>query len=75
MRKTSVYLAEAESRRLARLAVHEGRSQADIIRDAVRGYEPAARDEGDFQVFDTGDGPGDAIAAMDDDELLAGFGR
>ena len=41
MRKTSVYLTERESKRLAELARSEGRSQAEIIRDAIPAYVPA----------------------------------
>jgi Arc/MetJ-type ribon-helix-helix transcriptional regulator len=36
MRKTSVYLTEDEAADLRRLAVREGRSQAELIRDGVR---------------------------------------
>ena len=36
MRKTSVYLTTDESEGLRRLAVREGRSQAELIREGVR---------------------------------------
>ena len=36
MRKTSVYLTTDEAEGLRRLAVREGRSQAELIRDGVR---------------------------------------
>jgi len=40
MRKTSVYLGEEQAERLARLARQEGRSQAEILREAIAGYVP-----------------------------------
>lgn len=36
MRKTSVYLTEEEAEGLRRLAVREGRSQAELIREGVQ---------------------------------------
>jgi len=36
MKKTSVYLTEEEAADLRRLAVREGRSQAELIRDGIR---------------------------------------
>jgi hypothetical protein len=36
MRKTSVYLTDEESEGLRRLAVREGRPQAELIREGVR---------------------------------------
>ncbi len=36
MRKTSVYLTEEEAEGLRRLAVREGRPQAELIREGVR---------------------------------------
>ncbi|HET9171108.1 MAG TPA: CopG family transcriptional regulator [Actinospica sp.] len=50
MRKTSVYLDDAQADRLARLAVREGRSQAEILRDAVAAYEPPAVGDREFEV-------------------------
>ena len=42
MRKTSVYLTEDEAESLRRLAVHEGRAQAELIREGVRRVIEAA---------------------------------
>jgi bifunctional DNA-binding transcriptional regulator/antitoxin component of YhaV-PrlF toxin-antitoxin module len=42
--KTSVYLEPEQVRRLTDLAEHLGRSQAEIIRDAIARYEPGDRD-------------------------------
>lgn len=36
MRKTSVYLTDDEAEGLRRLAVREGRAQAELIREGVR---------------------------------------
>lgn len=36
MRKTSVYLTKDESEGLRRLAVREGRAQAELIREGIR---------------------------------------
>jgi hypothetical protein len=36
MRKTSVYLTDDESEGLRRLAIREGRPQAELIREGVR---------------------------------------
>ena len=48
MKKTSVYLTEEEATELRLLAVREGRSQAELIRDGIRrvigGAEPLARE-------------------------------
>jgi len=73
MMKTTVYLPEDLKASLVRLAVEQGRSEAEIIREAIRGV--------------VGDGPppkpkiplvaqalGDPTAAERVDELLDGFG-
>jgi hypothetical protein len=36
MKKTSVYITAAEAEGLRRLAVREGRSQAELIREGIR---------------------------------------
>lgn len=78
MRKTSVYLDDEQAARLARLARREGRSQAEILREAVATYEPpAARDRG-FEIaagFPRTDGDSRPISQIPDEELLQGFGR
>lgn len=40
MRKTSIYLSDEQADRLARLAQAEGRSQAEIVREAISFYRP-----------------------------------
>jgi len=74
VRKTSVYLSPEELTRLASLATREGMSQAEVIRRAIRCYEPAARGDRNFAVVGSGDGPGDSVADYPEDELLDGFG-
>jgi predicted DNA-binding protein len=78
MRKTSVYLDEAQSERLARLAREEGRSQAEILRDAIARYEPAPASDRDFALaegFARLDGDPRPISEIPERELLEGFGR
>jgi hypothetical protein len=74
VQKTSVYLRPEEVARLATLAEREGTSQAEIIRRAIRSYEPAVSDDRNFALVGSGEGPGDSIAAYSEDELLDGFG-
>jgi predicted DNA-binding protein len=77
MRKTSVYLSDDQAQRLARLASQEGRSQAEILRDAVDRYQPPGRPDRDFALaagFPRVDADRRPIAEIPDAELLAGFG-
>jgi predicted transcriptional regulator len=77
MRKTSVYLDEAQAARLSRLANQEGRSQAEILRAAVDAYEPPASQDRNFALaagfrrFDDDPRP---ISQIPERELLDGFG-
>ncbi len=75
MKKTSVYLSDAERSRLAWLAREAGTSQAEIIRKAIAAYEPDGIGDRDFAGARSFDGPGDSVADYDEDELLAGFGE
>lgn len=73
-----MYLSERESRRLVELARAEGRSQAEIIREAITAYVPAARGGGDFALaagFDRRDADLRPISEIPEDELLDGFGQ
>ena len=77
MRKTSVYLDDEQAERLARLAHQEGRSQAEILREAVATYEPPASHDRHFEVaagFPRIDGDSRPISKIPDEELLEGFG-
>lgn len=78
MRKTSVYLSEQESKRLAELAQSEGRSQAEIIREAIVAYVPTGAGDRDFALaagFARIDDDPRLISAIPEDALLDGFGR
>lgn len=78
MRKTSVYLTERESQRLAELARAEGRSQAEIIRDAINAYVPSSNPEGELALaagFARIDADPRPISEMTEEELLDGFGK
>jgi predicted DNA-binding protein len=77
VRKTSVYLEEEQSQRLARLAREEGRSQAEILREAVASYRPRGVGDRNFAVgagFERIDGDPRSISEIPDEELLEGFG-
>ncbi len=77
VRKTSVYLGERESQRLAALARSEGRSQAEIIREAIVAFLPTRTDDGAFALaegFRRIDNDPRPISQIPEDELLDGFG-
>jgi predicted DNA-binding protein len=78
MRKTSVYLDDAQAQRLARLAREEGRSQAEILREAVETYRPKPSSDRDFALaagFRRTDDDRRQISQIPEDELLEGFGE
>lgn len=66
MVKTTVYLGEEEAARLRRLARHTGRSQAEIIREAVA---EATRElpPRHFHSMGVGEGTGEPIGQMADE--------
>ncbi len=71
-----MYLTERESRRLAEFARSEGRSQAEIIREAIGTYVPSGRGDGEFALaagFARIDDDQRPIAQIPEDELLDGF--
>ncbi len=74
MRKTTIYLPDDIKHSLERLAVRERRSEADIIRDALRAALGSVRDTRP-RIPLTERGLGDPTAAERVDELLEGFGR
>lgn len=74
MQKTSVYLTDDEVARLARLSDREGMSQAEIIRRAIRQYQPERRRDRHFALIGVADGPGGSIADVAESDLLEGFG-
>jgi predicted DNA-binding protein len=78
MRKTSVYLEEEQARRLARLARQEGRSQAEILREAVATYRPQPSEDRNFALaagFSRIDDDPRPISEIPEEELLEGFGE
>lgn len=77
MRKTSVYLDDAHVARLAQLSHREGRSQAEILREAIDAYEPAPPRDRNFAIaagFERIDAGSRPISQIPDGELLKGFG-
>ncbi len=73
--KTSVYLNDEQTERLARLAREEGRSQAEILREAVATYQPKPSRDRNFALAGSGRGDGSSIADVPEEELLKGFGE
>jgi predicted transcriptional regulator len=73
--KTSVYLSEEDRRQLAHLARVTGRSQAEIIREALAAYELQPSTDREFALAGCLDGPDESIADIDEDELFEGFGH
>ncbi len=75
--KTSVYLEAADVRRLAWLSGVEGRSQAEIIRDAVRGYVPNTSADRDFALFSVPTESTRTTGLTQDDieGMMVGFGE
>ncbi len=74
MHKTSLYLTEGELARLAFLADWEATSQAEVIRRAIRLYEPERRGDRRFSLVRSVEGLGDSVAGVTEDDLLEGFG-
>lgn len=70
MRKTSVYLTDDEAEGLRRLAVREGRPQAELIREGVRKVIAEIESQPrTFRSLATGRGGGTRPAAWTSDEL------
>ncbi|MDP9343142.1 MAG: ribbon-helix-helix domain-containing protein [Actinomycetota bacterium] len=74
MKKTSLYLNDAEVERLRRLARLEHTSQAEIVRRAIARYVPDGPADRNFALFNSGEGDGRSVADISDDELFEGFG-
>ena len=74
MKKTSLYLTEAEVERLRRLARLEHTSQAEIVRRAIARYTPDRKTDRNFALFNSGEGDGRSVADIPEEELLEGFG-
>jgi ribbon-helix-helix CopG family protein len=68
MIKTTVYLDEGDAAALRRMSVQTGRSQAEIIREAIAAaVAPARRRK--FKSFGKGHGGGEAVG-RDADEIV-----
>jgi predicted DNA-binding protein len=77
MRKTSLYLDDKLTERLARLARQAGRPQAEIVREAIAAYELPSSADRNFALaagFARIDGDPRPISEIPEDELLEGFG-
>lgn len=74
--KTSVYLEAGDVSRLSWLAGLEGRPQAEIIRDAIRGYQPRTVDR-DFELFKVASTSQRTTNLTQDDidRMMEGFGE
>jgi predicted transcriptional regulator len=75
MKKTSLYLDEADVQRLRRLAEMEGLSQAAILREAMVAYEAVRTHERRFALAASWEGDGTSIADVPEADLLRGFGE
>jgi predicted DNA-binding protein len=77
MRKTSVYLDDELAERLARLARELGRSQAEVLREAIATYRPEPARDRDFAIavgFARIDDDPRPISQIPAEDLLDGFG-
>lgn len=75
MTKTSVYLTERERQRLTQLARSTGRSQSELIREAIAAHDPTPLPDADFTLAAVVDGPEESVADLSERELLVGFGE
>ncbi len=75
VKKTSIYLDDADFERLQRLARTEGRSQAEIVRSAIAAYDAQHKPDRTFAISGAWDGDGTSVADIPEEELLRGFGR
>ena len=75
--KTSVYLEATDVRRLSWLAEVEARPQAEIIRDAIRGYLPRTTADRNFALFSAPSTSQHTASLTQDhiDRMMEGFGE
>jgi hypothetical protein len=74
MKKTSVYLSDADLERLAWLAEEEGKSQAEIVRLAIGEYQPCRPPKRHFYADGCVEGDGSDVADIPEEVYLKGFG-
>ena len=73
MKKTTIYLPPEHAGRLKQLAEAEGRSQSEIVRDAILLYASRATLPRTFVMAGIAEGPGGSAADIPEEELLEGF--
>ncbi len=73
MKKTTVYLDEESLRAIKALSRSSGKSEAALIREAVRTYV-RQRTKPSLRCVGAGEGPED-LAERADEHLASGFGR
>ena len=74
MKKTSVYLDDEHVRGLRRAAEADGRSQAEVVRDAISSYLSKTCPPRTFRMAGIAEGPGGSSADIPESELLKDFG-
>lgn len=74
MKKSSLYLDDADVLRLRRLAAQERRSQAAIVRAALAAYEAGLRGDRNLALTGAWSGDGTSVADVPKRDLLQGFG-
>jgi hypothetical protein len=74
MRKTSIYLEDADLARVRRIARQQGKSQADFIRDAIKAHAAQTVPERYFSFLGSFEGDGRSVKDVPEEELLEGFG-
>lgn len=72
MKKSSIYLSEADEARLTLLAEQLQLTRAEVIRLAIESFQPPARV---FHLDGCFEGDGSSIADVPEEELLRGFGE
>ncbi len=75
MKKTSVYLTEAEAETLRRLADDQGKSQATVLREALAAYDEQHFVPREFACIGSGEGDGRSVVDIPEEELMRGFGE
>ncbi len=71
MKKTSVYLSEEEASQLRRLAVREGRPQAELIREGIQRLVADLADQPrEFKSLGKGRGGGQPYGGWESDRLF-----
>ncbi len=75
MKKTSVYLPEEHATQLRRTAEAEGRSQAEVLRDAIIEYADRHPPRRKFAMAGIAESADGRVADLPEEELLKGFGE